>query len=137
VSKSTTLTVVLRSVGFKTAAFEKVMKDTHFIVDCRGVLDPSHKGMGSGDNVDVQDYVFMHNQPAVQSIYGMVESALNCITSRRSDKEDMWKDPFNITFVCAHGIHRSRATKHIVARWLKKDFAPNSDLPVMIKVEVE
>lgn len=131
------LTIILRSVGFKTSLFEKVIADTHFIVDARGIEDPSHHGMGTGDNKDVQDWVYLHNQPAIEAMYGMVEAAINCVTSRRSDKKDMWKDPFNITFVCAHGIHRSRASKHIVAHWLKNEFTKVSNLPVSIKVVVE
>lgn len=130
------LIIKLRSVGFKTGAWEKAVEKAHFILDARCVKDPSAKGFPSGDSIETQNYVSQQNPDAIMGLKDILTGAINAIPTRRRDKEHPYEDPFVVLCVCAHGIHRSRAVKHIMAKWLFMG-TTGIDLPVQYAVEVE
>lgn len=113
------LPIILRSIGLK--ANGGVLPAAHFYLDARHIIDPSKEFAASGDDLKVQEYVMAHDSGAIAASLSSLRTAISCIPSRRRNRSaaDIWKDPFEVLCVCAHGVHRSRALKHIMARKLK------------------
>lgn len=88
-------------------------------LDVRGVANPSASGGpgGNGDNPVVQAWVSKNSDIAPYT--ELIEQALSRMTSRRGAGKE-YEKPFKIVTMCAHGVHRSRAMKHILAYWAKK-----------------
>lgn len=115
--------LILRSAGIKTPAFPALWapKEADLLIDCRVVKDPSHYVPGGGTSLEVQEWLLQNSSGALFQIYYLVGEGIEMIPERRKEKEDPYKDPFKILFFCAHGLHRSPATKHIIGRWLRED----------------
>lgn len=110
----TSLPLVFGSIGVK--GLEKMPKADLYL-DCRGIANPSHGGpSGTGDEVDVQYWVATHSN--IKPYCEMVEMALSRMTARRGAGKEFEK-PFKILCMCAHGVHRSKSMKHLLARWAK------------------
>lgn len=108
------LPLIFFSFGVKG---DKEFPKADLFLDCRGVANPSHGGPpGSGDDLDVQMWVAEHSnlRPYVE----MVKMALSRMTARRGVGNEFEK-PFRIACMCAHGVHRSRSMKHLLARWAR------------------
>lgn len=112
-----TVPIVFKSHGVKKSPPEYA----HFYVDARCVRDPSSvAGLGgnSGDSPNVQEWIAKAAPEAVAAAIEQVKQAIRMIPFRRMGKKDVWEDPFEVCFLCAHGIHRSRSLKWIVANAL-------------------
>lgn len=109
------LPLVFFSFGVKSEKKEFPKADLY--LDCRGVANPSHGGpAGNGDDIDVQLWVAVHS--TLNAYCEMIQMALSRMTARRGEGKE-YEKPFRIGCCCAHGVHRSRAVKHILARWAK------------------
>lgn len=85
-------------------------------LDCRGVANPSHGGPGgTGDDPQVQDWVRYNSDLTPYCL--MIQDALSRLITRKGEGHEFDK-PFRIATFCAHGIHRSRAIKHLLANFL-------------------
>lgn len=90
-----------------------------YYIDCRSIANPFHDaevGYGTGDDIVVQEWVKQHTNMA--TYYDLMEEALTRLPIRRGPNFD--KKPFEVCCLCAHGIHRSRAMKNILADKHKK-----------------
>jgi hypothetical protein len=106
------LLIRLINAGVKNGPLPK----SDFLVDCRSVANPFHVpalGALTGDDLKIQLWVRDHSN--VKAIMATVEEAISRIPVRRNNQPDPYKEPFEICCFCAHGIHRSRAMKHIIA----------------------
>ena len=108
------LSITLASFGVKTG-MEWPKADLY--IDCRGVANPMHTAglCGTGDEGEVQEWVRTYTD--VFPYYDIVREALTRLTTRRGEGKEFDK-PFHIVTMCAHGIHRSRAMKHIIGKHL-------------------
>lgn len=89
-----------------------VMPPADYYVDARSVIEPSmNTSAGTGDDLSLIKVV--ENNSDVESICNLVRESIGRIPARRGDKA--YDKPFVIGVFCAHGVHRSRATKHIIA----------------------
>lgn len=97
----------------------KAFPKADLYIDVRGVANPSASGGpgGTGDSPTVQQWVRLHSD--ITPYTQLIEQALSRMTSRRGHGKEYDK-PFRIVTMCAHGIHRSRACKHILAYWCSK-----------------
>lgn len=114
--------LVLSSAGCKSFAIEEpptyTLPKADVYLDCRGAANPCHGGpSGSGDSPEVQAYVEANTD--VDTYVDMIFAHLVRIPTRRKGQGDPWIKPIHVLCFCAHGIHRSRAMKHILARRLK------------------
>lgn len=110
------LPLIFTSIGVK--GLDKMPKADLYL-DCRGIANPSHGGPnGTGDDIDVQLWVATHSN--IKPYCEMVEMALSRMTARRGAGKEFEK-PFKILAMCAHGVHRSKSMKHLLARWAKLD----------------
>lgn len=113
----------LRLINFGLKEVQEIPKADLYL-DCRGIMDPSwQKGHGgSGDNPSVQEKVKASSPMTIMALRNVIEEAVSGqrIPLRRSEDKDPYEKPFVVAFMCAHGIHRSRAAKHIVGDLLKK-----------------
>lgn len=109
------LTIQIQSFGIKSGQPFPLGIDLY--LDCRGVIDPSQNGIaGNGDNLEVQAFV-KHNS-ATFAYFDLTLQGIYRLTTRRGEGKEFDK-PFQVLTMCAHGIHRSRAMKHILAEWLR------------------
>ena len=89
--------------------------------DCRGVDEHTYKGAGArGTSEEFLDHVSAKSGGVITSFHRLIEDAIPFIPARRSDKKDPWADPFVVCFLCAHGMHRSVASKILVGKRLAK-----------------
>lgn len=114
------LKLVFTSHGVKTAQTKDhfYLPKSDLFIDARSVVDGS-KGAGAGatgDDPKMQAYVAQLSPMSVQGAIGQVREAIARIPDRRSDRVDPYDEPFVITCLCAHGIHRSRSMKNILAK---------------------
>ena len=121
----------IQLISFGLKAVSEEVTETHRVaklpkadlyLDCRAVADfsggdVSHAGGEIGTN---QDTVLSKSAPAITSFHRIVEDALQWIPARRAEAKDPYKEPFVVACFCAHGIHRSVATKHLLFARLKK-----------------
>lgn len=111
----TNLKIELFNFGVK---HEKEFPKAELFLDCRGVANPSHSGgpNGTGDDPEVQAWVAKNSDLSPYTM--MVEDAFSRLITRKGAGSEFEK-PFRIAAMCAHGIHRSRAIKHLLARYLQ------------------
>ena len=111
------LPIVLMSFGVKSG---QLFPPADLYLDCRGCADPSHVMSGTGDDPEVQEWVWDRSANILQAYRGLIWESISRLTTRRGAGKEFDK-PFVILTMCAHGIHRSRAMKHILGRWLRAD----------------
>ena len=90
-------------------------------LDCRGVKEaglPSHAGGGASQTF--REAVAEASPEMLISLQRVIEFSLGQIPSRRAEDLDPFKEPYRICFLCAHGIHRSVASKILVGERLIK-----------------
>lgn len=111
------LKVVISSAGIKGAPL--VPHDYH--IDCRSIANPFHIPAldgKTGDDPEVQDWVKSHTK--VDTYIALLNEAISRIPTRRKGVgKDPFEKPFTVLCFCAHGVHRSRSMKHILAAYLK------------------
>lgn len=107
------LEIVLRSFGVKSG---KDFPSADTYIDCRGIPDPSHYTSGNGDDPAVQQWV--KEKIDLGLYYELVMQHFSMLTLRKGQGNEFDK-PFIILCMCAHGIHRSRALKNLLAASLK------------------
>ena len=93
-------------------------------LDCRILPNPAHQpklGGASGDHPSVQNWMRGSASKFISSFRQEIIDGLDQVPGRRNGKDDPWAAPYRIAFVCAHGIHRSKAMKHIIADLLKEE----------------
>lgn len=94
------------------------MSQADLYLDCRGVANPAYSGLsGCGDDLVVQAWVDSFTD--LGPFLDMIEEAISRLEVRRG-KGKISEKPFVIACFCAHGIHRSKAMKHILADRIKK-----------------
>lgn len=89
-------------------------------------------GIDTGDDKAVQNWVLGRSPKSFTAFQLQIEEAIKRIPSRREEEKDPFAKPFIVCFLCAYGVHRSRAAKHIMARV----FAEESYSNLVRKVEV-
>lgn len=72
-------------------------------------------GIDTGEDKKVQRWIEKESPQSFASFMMQVEAAMERIPSRRRGEKDPYAKPFVVCCLCAWGIHRSRATKHILA----------------------
>lgn len=103
--------------------------DADLFIDCRGMINPFRDpviGHKTGDDIEVQQWIWRNNKPYVEACIAMIQTALQSAQSRNSFKANPGK-PLTVCFFCMAGVHRSRGMKNVVGGWLK-----NSDEEVVI-----
>lgn len=113
--------ITLISTGLKSGA---ALPKADLYIDCRPMANPFHEpklGAMSGDAEIVQEWVEARSPDLVQAYLQQIKDTLETLPLRRANSSSgkTPNDPLIICCFCAHGIHRSRATKHILARKLK------------------
>lgn len=105
--------VEFRSTGFKSGALPKA----DLVIDCRGIPNPYHAFGGAmrGTDPKVQAWIRHWGGIAIDGMSDLIYSALYHVYPRRKDMTDPHSRPFVVLFVCAYGVHRSVACKHILA----------------------
>jgi RNase adaptor protein for sRNA GlmZ degradation len=73
------------------------------------------------EDTKVMEWVKEHGAPYLDSFYQLIIDGLQQIPSRRLGKADPFERPYTVCTMCAHGIHRSRAMKYLLATQLVKD----------------
>lgn len=106
--------LVLVSWGRKSGKPEP-KADLH--IDCRGLAEAGILGVGS--DLSFQKELEKQSQDSIGAIYTLIVDSLQRIPRRRRDRPDPYADPYVVCFACAWGVHRSVATKHIMAHRLK------------------
>lgn len=110
------LFITLRSFGVKSG---EPFPPAELYLDCRGLANPIYGGpSGTGDDPKVQGWVA--NFSDITLYFRLVEEAFSRLTTRKGKGKE-YDAPFRIVCMCAHGIHRSRSLKHILAGWLRME----------------
>lgn len=118
--------IILTSFGLKnqpkTKDGEPIFPAADYYVDCRIMPDAANKvGVsGTGDFPAIQAWLEDQASGRLELIEDLVEHAIEMIPIRRKELADPWAKPMRIAFFCAFGVHRSRATKNIIAARLKE-----------------
>lgn len=89
-------------------------------IDCRGIREhdlPDHDRGGTATTF--QAAVEAESAETIHAILRLIAFSLPQIRSRRIEDKNPYNRPYVVCFMCAHGVHRSVATKHIIARKLK------------------
>ncbi len=127
----------LISSGKSSVLSGKINAD-HYI-DCRVVSNPfrdPHLGGKTGDDPEVQTWMAKENSEFLRSAVKMIELGVKTAPTRNSFKGfntlpiegaipigvDSLEAPkaFTVCFFCLAGVHRSRASKNVVANMLKQ-----------------
>jgi RNase adaptor protein for sRNA GlmZ degradation len=93
-------------------------------LDCRVIPNPylvTELGEFTREDTKVMEWVKEHGAPYLDSFYQLIIDGLQQIPSRRLGKADPFERPYTVCTMCAHGIHRSRAMKYLLATQLVKD----------------
>lgn len=109
------LPITLISFGVKSG---KPFPKADCYLDVRGAADPSFAVAGNGDDPAVQKYVMGFS--SITPYLEVISEHLRRLTSRRGEGNE-YNKPFVVCCMCAHGIHRSRAMKHILASMLRNN----------------
>jgi hypothetical protein len=98
-----------------------LMPKADLYLDCRVIPNPTFiSGIGAtGDDPRMQEWVEENAQAYVKSFSQLIIDGLQQVPSRRKGKDNPWEAPYIICTMCAHGIHRSRSMKHILARKMR------------------
>lgn len=110
------LELVFQSYGLKTG---KPLPKADLYFDCRAVGE--HGGFTSGltgKDQSFQDMVETSSASAISAMESILYEAIPLIPARRSQSTNPYAEPFVVLCMCAHGIHRSVATKHILAKYM-------------------
>lgn len=113
---------IFLSAGVKNGLGNLPLADLY--LDCRSMVNPYHEaGLGglTGDDPRVIAFVEEQNTPVINAFLALIWETLERIPSRRRSRPDPFLAPIRVCCVCAHGIHRSRAMKHILARRIQKE----------------
>lgn len=109
---ATKLALIFKSHGVKNSA---PFPTAHCYVECRGVPDASNAMEGGGALFTHQQFVKEKlGAYRIGEYVSLVKQGIDKLPERRKG-EDMYGKPFIICCLCAHGIHRSVAMKHILA----------------------
>ena len=129
------LTLKLISFGMKAT---KEWPKADLYLDCRALPEPDSFKSPSGDHLSTQDAIGIGDiatasmvqayfqNPDDDPLPSVIGAMLSIIAQaiahlqRRRAGEDPFSRPFVVAFFCAHGIHRSRSGKNIIADDLKK-----------------
>ncbi len=113
--------LILRSHGLKriecTEPDYRIIPKADFYIDCRGIQEKGISG-SSGDDVKFQAGVLGHSPHSIEAALTLILDSLNHVETRRQG-ENPTARPYVVCFMCAWGVHRSVAVKHIAARKLK------------------
>lgn len=114
--------LVLINDGWKSINTTHPLPKADLYLDCRPLPNPFHDAATrpfSGDDSKVQDWMLERAQPFLKSFYQQIVDGLERIPDRRAQDEHPFEKPYTVCLLCAHGIHRSRAMKHILGAKLK------------------
>lgn len=114
--------LVLINDGWKNLSEQHPLPKADLYLDCRPLPNPfyaSEVRAFSGDDPKTQDWLLERAQPFVKSFYQQIVDGLERIPARRMGNELPFDKPYTVCLMCAHGIHRSRAMKHILGAKLK------------------
>ena len=124
--------LVFISAGWKSTTIKEHSGNTADVItrqmpladlylDCRVIPNPTFiSGIGAtGDDPRMQEWVEENAQAYVKSFSQLIIDGLQQVPSRRKGKDNPWEAPYIICTMCAHGIHRSRSMKHILARKMR------------------
>lgn len=112
------LKLVLISAGVKSGP----LPPADLYLDCRGIPNPvyaSGLGGGTGDDKHIQDWVKTHAKVEMNLFTEQIIASIPQIKTRRNHDTDPFAKPYTVAFLCAHGIHRSRSMKNLIAQRLK------------------
>lgn len=98
--------------GFRT------LPKADFYLDCRGIAEHGIKGT-TGKAPEFQKGVREQSPSSLVAFEELIISSLKHIETRRAGSSDPYANPYVIVFLCAHGVHRSVASCHILAARLK------------------
>lgn len=82
-------------------------------LDCRGIENPMRHGYANGVMLGAQSIVITENYSQLNAFQRIIKDHIHQLPNRRG--KDWDQKPFVICCMCAHGIHRSVAVKHILA----------------------
>jgi RNase adaptor protein for sRNA GlmZ degradation len=113
--------IILISAGLKP---NRTLPKADLYLDCRSIANPFHAdpkiSSMSGDAEVVQEWVEQRSEESIRAFLAQVNESILRLPIRRQGK-DPFSEPFVICPFCAHGIHRSKAMKHILKRRLKME----------------
>lgn len=109
--------LIFKSFGLKGIKFQgdPVLPPADFYVDCRGLPD-GLQAFASGSSPMLQKLMEQQGILTLDAMYALIEDGLQRIPTRRSETPTPYEKPYVVAFFCAHGIHRSRGAKEILAR---------------------
>jgi hypothetical protein len=116
--------LVLRNHGLKSRMAQWGTKDTpcplvpkaDLYLDCRGLIDGHQVDLPSAQYRQLLEEACNTTYEAM--VTTVVESLKN-LAARRRFVADPTAEPYEILCLCAYGMHRSKASKHILAGRLK------------------
>ena len=117
------LKLVLRWFGMKSRAktadgFRLIPGDADLLIDCRGIAEKGLTG-STGLDSSFQEGVKQQSAKSLDAILTYIVDGLRHVTARRSHLKDPFSEPYEIYFMCAHGVHRSVASANIIYERLK------------------
>lgn len=114
--------LVLINDGWKSISESHPLPKADLYLDCRPLPNPFHDAavrIYTGDAPKTQAWMLERAQPFLKSFYQQVVDGLEMIPGRRAQDDKPFGKPYTVCLLCAHGIHRSRAMKHILGAKLK------------------
>ena len=98
--------------GFRT------LPKADFYLDCRGIAERGIPGV-TGKDPAFQTAVREQSPASLVAFEELIVSSLRHIEHRRGGT-DPYAQPYVVLFLCAHGVHRSVSSCHILAERLKE-----------------
>ncbi len=95
-----------------------LMPRADLYIDCRVVKEKGITGV-NGDDPKFQTGIKKACPDVLDNILANILNSLQVFEDRRSSRLFPYAEPYVVCFMCAYGMHRSRATKHIMAERLK------------------
>lgn len=121
------LKLVLQSYGIKTNQGKaedgfRSIPVADLYIDCRGVVEKGISMRASGGaSPAFQAGVLKGSPMSITSMHRLIEDSLFTVETRRENSAKTETErPYVICFMCAHGVHRSVACKHLVGGLLTK-----------------
>jgi len=115
--------IVLINDGWKRVGNNHPMPRADYYLDCRPIpnpfLEPKLATL-TGDDGEVIAWVKLRSRKFIDSFIQIIEDGIHQIPTRRLGNTTPYAKPVIIATMCAHGIHRSRAMKHILAEELRQ-----------------
>ena len=110
--------------GVKTLDAPKncyVLPRSDYYIDARALQEYGLKHSGkSGSSPELQAELCEVASETLDLFTDLIIQAVERIPQRRRDKQNPYAEPFHVTFVCAWGQCRSKASCMIVAKELKQ-----------------